>query len=233
MPKPALGQPVEGVHMESFRSFDGTEIAYRQWGSEYSGPVVILHHGFAASSLANWVTPGVADRIVADNHHVVAFDARGHGFSDKPHDVAAYASGQMARDVSCLIDHLRVERVDLVGYSMGGHVAMHVATTEPRLRSVVIGGVGAAALAPGRIDRSVIVDALLANSIDDVTDPVGRQFRRFAESTGADLAALAAVASQNGHSADGVERIAIPTLVLVGADDALAAGADQIAATIP
>src|SRR4051812_28540339 len=105
--------------VESFRSFDGTTISYREWGSEYSGVPVILHHGFAADSLTNWVTPGVADRIVAEGRHVVALDARGHGRSDKPHDVGAYDGGQMGTDVSRLIDHLQFDRVDLVGYSMG------------------------------------------------------------------------------------------------------------------
>jgi pimeloyl-ACP methyl ester carboxylesterase len=220
------------ARVESFRSFDGTTIAYREWGSEYSGVPVILHHGFAADSLTNWVTTGVADRIVAEGRHVVALDARGHGRSDKPHDAAAYDAGQMSTDVSRLIDHLQFDRVDLVGYSMGGHVALDVATRERRVRSVVLGGIGSAALAPGAIDRSAIVAALRAPSADDVADRSAREFRRFAEATGADLDALAAVAASPGHRADGAERIAIPTLVIVGSDDPLAVGADELAAAI-
>ncbi|MEO5902297.1 MAG: alpha/beta fold hydrolase [Ilumatobacteraceae bacterium] len=218
--------------MESFKSFDGTTIAFREWGSAYGGVPVLLHHGFAADSISNWVTPGVADRIVADGRHVVAIDARGHGKSDKPHDVAAYSDGQMATDVSRLIDHLEFDRVDLVGYSMGGHVAMDVATRETRLHSVVLAGIGGASLEPKPIDRSGIVDALRAPRAEDVQDRMSRWFRRFADSTGADLEALAAVASSGGHRVEGVERISVPTLVLVGADDPLAAGAEKIAAAI-
>ncbi|MCU1502219.1 MAG: alpha/beta hydrolase [Ilumatobacteraceae bacterium] len=219
--------------LETFTSFDGTTIAYRQWGTEYGEVPVVLHHGFAADSLTNWVTPGVADRIVADGRWVVALDARGHGRSDKPHTVDAYGDDQMATDVSWLIDHLEVQRVDLVGYSMGGHVALDVATRERRLRSVVIGGIGGSALLPGTIDRSGIAAALRAPRAEDVEDRMSRWFRRFAESTGADLEALAAVASAGGHRAEGVELITIPVLVLAGADDPLAVGADQIAAAIP
>ncbi|MFT3851883.1 MAG: alpha/beta fold hydrolase [Ilumatobacteraceae bacterium] len=219
--------------METFTSFDGTAIAFREWGAEYGTVPVVLHHGFAADSLTNWVTPGVADRICALGRRVVAIDARGHGKSDKPHDVAAYRDGQMVRDVSCLIDHLEVERIDFVGYSMGGHVALDVATTETRLRSVVVAGIGGYALAPESIDRSAMVRALRAESIDDVSDGAGRALRRLAERSGADLEALAAVATNNGHRAEHLERITVPALVLVGADDPLARGSERLAATIP
>ena len=219
--------------METFTSFDGTTVAFREWGAEYGTVPVVLHHGFAADSLTNWVTPGVADRIVATGRRVVALDARGHGRSGKPHDVASYSDGQMVRDVSCLIDHLEVDRVDLVGYSMGGHVALDVACTETRLRSVVIGGIGGGALAPESIDRSGMVKALRADSIDDVKDGAGRALRRLAERSGADLEALAAVATSNGHRAEHLERISVPALVLVGADDPLARGSERLAATIP
>src|SRR4051794_8073720 len=154
--------------VETFRSFDGTTIAFREWGSEYGTVPVVLHHGFAADSLTNWVTPGVADRIVATGRRVVALDARGHGKSDRPHDVSAYDAGQMAVDVSGLIDHLRLDRIDLVGYSMGGRVALDVACSEPRLRSVVIGGIGGAVLDAAPIDRSAMLDAVDAPEVDDV-----------------------------------------------------------------
>ena len=219
--------------METFTSFDGTTIAYREWGSEYGTVPVVLHHGFAADSLTNWVTPGVADRIVATGRRVVALDARGHGKSGKPREVAAYRDGQMVTDVSRLIDHLRVERIDLVGYSMGGHVALDVATVERRLRSVIIAGIGGAALEPRSIDRSDIIDALDAATIDDVPTRSGRAFRRLAERSGADLQALAAVALSGGHRAENLDQIDVPALVLVGADDPLTSGADRLAAAIP
>ena len=62
--------------METFRSFDGLEIAYLDAGR---GPAVILSHGFAADHRINWVVPGVVDALVASGRRVLAPDARGHG----------------------------------------------------------------------------------------------------------------------------------------------------------
>ena len=219
--------------VETFTSFDGITIAFREWGSEYGTVPVVLHHGFAADSLTNWVTPGVADRIVATGRRVVAIDARGHGRSDKPHDAAAYADGQMAKDVSRLIDHLRLDRIDFVGYSMGGRVALDVACNEPRLRSVVISGIGGATLDPQPIDRSALRDAVDTPAVDDVRTRAGRQFRRLAERSGADLVALGAILEAGHPQATGLERITFPVLVLVGADDPLAEGSQRLAAAIP
>src|SRR5262245_37410498 len=105
--------------VERFASFDGTEIAYTVSGS---GPDVLLLHGFAADHRVNWVEPGVVDALVDGGHRVIAYDARGHGASGKPHDPDAYAHDAMPRDATTLLDHLDVTTVDVVGYSMGAMV---------------------------------------------------------------------------------------------------------------
>src|SRR5688500_7194515 len=102
--------------MDQAESFDGTTIAFR---AEGDGPTVLLLHGFAADHHLNWVGPGVFDAVVASGRRVIAPDARGHGRSDKPHDPAAYADDTMVRDVRAVLDHLAVESLDVVGYSMG------------------------------------------------------------------------------------------------------------------
>ena len=67
-------------------------------------------------------------------------DLRGHGKSGKPHEVAQYGA-EMAADVIRLLDHLKVPKAHLVGYSMGAIVAGKVAATHPdRVLSVVYGG---------------------------------------------------------------------------------------------
>ena len=216
--------------MKSFSSFDGTRIAYDEAGH---GSPVVLVHGFAASGDINWVQPGVVDAIVASGRRAVWVDCRGHGSSDKPHDPAAYAGDAMARDVSALVDHLGIERFDLVGYSMGSAISIRLALGEPRVRSVVLGGAGTGGRRISRpTDRGPVLDGLLADERASITDPTGRQFRAFAESTGADRLALAAVVRAGMSDADPAG-IAVPTLVLIGARDRLVGSASELAAQIP
>jgi pimeloyl-ACP methyl ester carboxylesterase len=215
------------------RSFDGVELAVRAWGDPSDGVPVLLHHGFAADTGSNWVGPGVVARLRALGRTVVAHDARGHGGSGTPHDPAAYEGAAMARDVTAVLDALGLERIDLVGYSMGGIVALEVATRETRLRSVVIGGVGGAVLDRAGVDRSALADALLVDDPDTIADPMARAFRAFADGTGADRRALAAVQRARREPWSGLGSIAVPALVLVGDRDPLARDAERLAAAVP
>ena len=98
-----------------FTSSDGLRIAYDDEGSDTSRPPVVLHHGFAASGVLNWVAPGVVAALVGAGRRVVNVDARGHGRSDKPHDPSFYGEAKMADDVVTLIDTLGVDEIDLLG----------------------------------------------------------------------------------------------------------------------
>ena len=157
--------------MDRFVSFDGVEIAYEDRSSSVgSGPSaektpVVLHHGFAADTNANWRRPKVFDALVATGRRVVSIDARGHGQSDKPHDPAAYDSPAMVSDLAALFDHLELDQVDLIGYSMGAFVALETATRDSRLRSLVLGGIGAGAL-PGqdRLGPPIDIDAVAVSA---------------------------------------------------------------------
>jgi pimeloyl-ACP methyl ester carboxylesterase len=218
--------------MQRFRSFDGFEIAYMTAGL---GPDVLLLHGFAADHGANWVQPGVVDALVDAGRHVIAYDARGHGQSAKPHDPDAYAGDAMVGDARALLDHLAVEEVDVVGYSMGAMTSARLVTREPRARSLVLGGVGGR-LARGRmpVARGAIADALLADDPRTIENPGARAFRRFAERTGADRQALAALQhSPRAEVRTALREIAVPTLVLVGDGDTLAGDPGELAAAIP
>ena len=201
-----------------FTSFDGIGIAYDRWPGE-RGPVV-LHHGFAADARQNWVAPGIVDRLTAAGFEVAALDARGHGRSDKPHEPERYGEATMARDVSALADHLGYDSFALVGYSMGAIVSLLVAADEPRVRRLVVGGIGGA-VARGGISRRPVADALRAEDPSTITDPSGRAFRAFAERSGNDLLALAAQAEAAFRDTPALDRIAVPTLVVVGEDDVL------------
>jgi pimeloyl-ACP methyl ester carboxylesterase len=73
---------------------------------------------------------------------IIAMDARGHGQSGKPHDPAAYGA-EMADDVARLLDHLKIPRAHVLGYSMGGDIANKLLERHPnRVTSVILGGIG-------------------------------------------------------------------------------------------
>ena len=91
-----------------------------------------------------------------------------------------------------MLDHLAIERADVMGYSMGARIAAFLAVSHPeRVRVLILGGLGLH-LVEGVLLPSGIAEALEAPSLDDVADPTGRVFRSFAEQTKSDLKALAA-----------------------------------------
>jgi pimeloyl-ACP methyl ester carboxylesterase len=225
--------------VERFTSGDGVEIVYDVWeaGADAGGPPVVLHHGFSADTTVNWVGPGVVDALVSAGRVVVALDARGHGRSGKPHDPAAYGETVMARDLSGLVDRLDAPSVDLVGYSMGAIVSLIAATEDPRVRRLVVGGVGAAVVELGGVDTrvlptSVLIEALTTDDPVAITDRWGAEFRAFADAVGADRQALAAQAAAVHASPIPLDRITAPTLVLAGGDDPMAARPSVLAEAI-
>ncbi|HTD49416.1 MAG TPA: alpha/beta hydrolase [Acidimicrobiia bacterium] len=220
--------------MDRFASFDGTELAYSCAGD---GPDVLLLHGFAADHQINWVVPGVVDALVRADRRVIAFDARGHGKSDKPHDPSAYEDDAMVRDARALLDYLDVDHVDVVGYSMGSLVSRRLVPNEPRSRSCVLGGIGGRSrgsrgFSPER--RALLAAALETDDADGITDPSARAFRAFADSTGADRLALAAIQrAATPTTRIPLEAITVPTLVIAGDRDDLAGSPQLLADRIP
>jgi pimeloyl-ACP methyl ester carboxylesterase len=127
------------------KSFDsgGVKIAYIDEGT---GEAVVLLHGFGASAAEMWTNLPLARTQflpeLAKQYRVIAPDLRGHGRSDKPHDPKRYGR-EMAEDVVRLLDHLKVKKAHVVGYSMGAAVAGRLLASHPdRLLSVTFGGGG-------------------------------------------------------------------------------------------
>jgi len=100
------------------------------------GEPVVLVHGWSAS--AEMWNSLMGD--LARDHQVIAMDCRGHGRSDKPHEAGRYRI-EMANDVVRLMDHLGLARAHVVGYSMGGSIALRMLIDHPdRFLTAVIGG---------------------------------------------------------------------------------------------
>jgi pimeloyl-ACP methyl ester carboxylesterase len=217
--------------LQRFRH-DGVEIAFLDEGE---GEPIVLVHGFASNAAVNWLNPGWVAILTGAGRRVIALDNRGHGASDKPYDPAAYHSAVMAEDVRALLDHLDLERADVMGYSMGARITAFLALAHPaRVRSGILGGLGISLVEGAALPQSV-AQAMEAPSLADVTDPSARMFRAFAEQTGSDLKALAACirGSRQALSRAEVASIRVPLLVAVGTRDLVAGSAHELAALVP
>jgi pimeloyl-ACP methyl ester carboxylesterase len=106
-----------------YAEVNGVNLYYETHGS--GRPLVLLHGGLGSSEMFGPIIPQLSAR-----HQVVAVDLQGHGRTadiDRPIDTRL-----MAGDIAALIDHLKLDKPDLVGYSLGGGVAFHTAVKYPQ-----------------------------------------------------------------------------------------------------
>jgi pimeloyl-ACP methyl ester carboxylesterase len=216
--------------MPSFHN-GAVEIAYLDEGE---GEPILLVHGFASSKNVNWVYPTWVSELKKNGRRVIALDNRGHGDSSKLYDPEQYHIGIMAGDVAALMDHLGIERADIMGYSLGARITGWLAQSQPqRLRSAIFGGLGMGLIEGGGPGETV-AKALEAPSLEDVTDPVGRIFRAFADQTRSDRRALAAClrGSRRTITRDEAAGIKVPVLIAVGTKDEIAGSAEALGEVI-
>ena len=111
---------------DQFFDSNGVRIRYVEQGQ---GPAIVLMHGYTGTLDRHFVANGVFANLAKD-YRVIAMDLRGHGKSDKPHDPTAYGE-VMAGDVVRLLDHLKIPRAHVLGYSLGAMIAGRLATMHP------------------------------------------------------------------------------------------------------
>lgn len=223
---------------ERFTTDDGVDIAYTRWPGVDRLPPIVLHHGYTGDATRDWVETGVVPALVAAGRTVVAHDARGHGRSGAPHHLEAYGETRMARDLGELVDALDVPRVDVLGFSMGAVTALIAATQEPRIRRLIVVGVGGRVAEPGqhdpgRTEPDVLAAALLAEDPSEVTDPRARMFAEGLAGRDVDRQALALQARAMHTAPIPLARITAPTLVVAGDVDPFARRPDVLAEAIP
>jgi pimeloyl-ACP methyl ester carboxylesterase len=231
--------PITGSwKVHSVPDFDsqGVRLSYVTSGRATVGQSpVLLMHGFASSIDMNWIATGWIKDLTAAGYYVVAFDHRGHGNSEKHYRPEGYGTDIMADDARRLLDYLSIERVHIIGYSMGARIgACFAVRFADRVDHLVLGGIGENFIngLPGTND---IIAALNATKSDDVETDVGRSFRAFALQTRSDLKALAACIGpvREPLPAEFLKQIRCPVLVAVGTEDKLAGRASALARRIP
>lgn len=229
-------KPANEPDSSGFFDSDGLKIHYEVFGG---GEPIVLVHGWGVDLKKNWVESGWVEAL-RPMRKVVALDCRGHGRSGKPHEQAAYSYGTMARDVLHLLDHLKLPKADLFGYSMGAFMAVHLLGHERgRFSSVIMGGIGDET--EQSKDAGFIAEALRAKDPSRIMNPAGWAYRAYVGSDpNNDLEALALAALQmwpEGYplvlGGPGLDAVDIPVLIVNGQQDAYEVTAGQLSAAIP
>jgi pimeloyl-ACP methyl ester carboxylesterase len=217
---------------DKFFDSNGVQIRYVDEGT--TGEPVVLIHG-NGGSLNSWNTDGVTQNLSRD-YRVIAFDARGHGKSGKPHDPAAYGR-QMGLDVVRLLNHLGIKRAHIIGYSMGAIITAKLLTTHPdRFITATLGGAAgwfrwtaedtkrkeqeAAETERECVSRSRIFRLAPVNGPKPTEEDIRKRSADcFANQDRFALAALQRGQKDHAVTADAAAAVDVPTLGIVGSLD--------------
>ncbi|MEM7461107.1 MAG: alpha/beta hydrolase [Pseudomonadota bacterium] len=208
------------------------ELSYVERGE---GDTILLVHGFASTKEVNWVNTGWVKLLAHSGYHVIAFDNRGHGGSTKSLSQADYSLDRMAEDALSLLRYLEVEKTHVMGYSLGARIAASMAGKAPEEISRVVFSGNGYNMIEGGFDSTEIRDGLLAPSMEDVSTVIGQEFRKFAESTGSDLNALAAciMGARDFLPRELFENIHNEVLIAIGSEDNVAVDGQRLAEIMP
>jgi len=123
----ALNVPFSrNIHPKSyFVCCNNNRFHYLEWGDQQKQPIVLLH-GLGQQS-HSW---DLVSLSLSDRYRVIALDARGHGDTDWPKD-SDYSPESHIRDLVCLVNHLSLTDLIIVGHSMGGKTAYIYASEQP------------------------------------------------------------------------------------------------------
>jgi non-heme chloroperoxidase len=126
MSQPGVGQELKNKPL-AVTTPDGLTISAQEWGNP-NGPGIVFIHGFSQSNLS-WMRQTNSD--LAKEFHIVTYDLRGHGNSDKPLEAARYRDGKAwADEVQAVIDAAGLKRPVLVGWSYAGRVITDYVTNR-------------------------------------------------------------------------------------------------------
>jgi pimeloyl-ACP methyl ester carboxylesterase len=194
---------------------------------------VVLLHGLFSNAQTNWMKFGHAAELASRGLRVVMPDLRGHGESAAPHDAPSYPSDILARDGLELIDHLGLADYDLGGYSLGARTAARMVIEGATPRRLVIAGMGL---------RGMLDTGRRSAHFRDILTGMGTHPRgsdkwlaeAFLKTTRGDPRAMLPLLDSFVDSTEAELRgIAVPTMVVSGAEDQDNGPAEDLAQLLP
>ncbi|HET9347352.1 MAG TPA: alpha/beta hydrolase [Candidatus Limnocylindrales bacterium] len=204
----------ESLGNGTYADLNGLHLYYEVHGS--GRPLVVLHGGLGSGEMFGPILPQLAD-----HHQAILVDLQGHGRTadiDRPFSIEA-----MADDVAALIEHLGLERPDVMGYSLGGGVAILLASRHPDLvRRIVVVSANARpdAIDPALLAQQNQLDAAAAELMQDT--PMYELYQRVAprpEDFGRLLDKIGAFMAKPFDYSDVVRGLRVPTLIACGDAD--------------
>jgi pimeloyl-ACP methyl ester carboxylesterase len=197
-----------------YAEVNGIELYYETHGA--GRPVILLHGGLGSGEMFGPILP-----VLAERHLVVTVDLQGHGRTadiDRPIDIRL-----MAGDIAALIDHLGLDKPDVVGYSLGGGVALQTAVQYPaKVRRLVVASanIRSDAIYPEMRAQQSQVNAAAADFMKDT--PMYQLYQRVAphpEDFPRLLTKIGEAMSKDFDFTEDVRRLQVPTLIVAADAD--------------
>jgi pimeloyl-ACP methyl ester carboxylesterase len=200
----------------AYADVNGINLYYETHGKAGLRPLILLHGGLGSGEMFGPILP-----TLSASHQVIAVDLQGHGRTadiDRPIDIRF-----MADDIAALIEHLGLEKPDVMGYSLGGGVAFQLAVRHPELirRLIMISAnMRRDAIYPEMLAQQAQVGAAAAEFMKDTpmyqlymrVAPRPEDFPRLLDKIGASMA-------EDFDFSDAVRSLRVPTMIASGDAD--------------
>lgn len=221
-PKSGSKHPVTSGY---YTSFDGTKIYYEVYGK---GKPVMLVHGFIVN-MNSWKGTALYKDLLNDGYQVILLDLRGNGKSGKPHNADAYANDAEAKDILGLMNHLKIKKYSVVGYSRGSIITSRLLLLDKRIDMAVLGGIDTQFTNPEWPRRLMFYHALRGDSVPELKGLIN-----YIHQQGFDQVALSYMQKeQPSISVSELKSIKIPVLVVRGDSDNYNLSAQELAKMLP
>lgn len=218
------------VRTEFLAGHGGARLAVYRVGA---GRPVVLLHGLFSSAQVNWIKYGHAARLAEAGFEAIMPDLRAHGQSDAPHDPAAYPEDVLVKDALALVAALGLTDYDLGGFSLGARTAVRAVLAGLAPRRLVLGGMGLEGLGDWAGRSAFFVNAI--DRFDEIQRGDPDYFaQQFMKTTKVDrVAARLLLGSVDDTAREALSAIAMPTLVVCGAEDQDNGSAPALAEALP